>query len=242
MALRLQACLDDLRDKGITADKLTAVELEALVYACSRVDNPYRDINAELCEQPVQVCKGVYLWPVTAGAQIWLTDYAETWWKKGTIMYRWAQVYALHNARNPDAFHSLTDKGSARRAVLKCLLRFACHRSELTVAVNRCYGVHYHDAPKGERAPVNDEQVNDFARYAAILEAESGIPVRHWLWGRSLVLMVETFSKMHAISHAFAKGGVLDEMDRQFNDALENLARVKSLIVRRFEDGGKQGT
>lgn len=242
MALRLQASLQDLAERGITADKLTAEELEALVYACSRVDNPYTDINAELCEHPVKVCRGLYLWPITAGAQIWLTDYAETWWKKGSTMYRWAQVFALHNARNADAFCNLTDKRTARRAILKCLLRFVCHRSELTVAINRCYGIHYHDTPKDRKPRENPEQAQDWARYVAGLEVKTGVPAKYWLWGRSLVLMAQTFDKMRAVANAFAKGDALEQMDYEFNDALENLQRVKSRIVWRFENGGKQGT
>ena len=61
MSLRLQSVLQDFRDNGITAADMTADELEALVHACERVNNPYSDINADLCEQPVKVCKGVYL-------------------------------------------------------------------------------------------------------------------------------------------------------------------------------------
>lgn len=239
MAIRLQACLQDFADRGITADKLTADELTALVHACERVDNPYTDVNAELCGRPVEVCRGLYLWPVTAGAQIWLTEYAESWWPKGSMMYRWAQVYALHNARDQNAFARLTSKGAARAAILRCMLRFCCHRDELAVAVNRCYGLGMYDTLDTRKTPRNEEMAEDLASFVAALEVHSGIKADHWMWGRSLNLVTKDYYRMRDMARALGGGA---DMDYEFNEALENLGRVKDGICRRFEElehGGK---
>ena len=236
MALRLQGVLQNLAEQGVPQSALTAAEIEALVFACERCDNPYSDINAELCEHPVKVCKDIYLWPPTAGATVWLTEYAEAWWPKGTAMYRWAQVYALYNARNPDAFVEVTTKAKARLAVLKCALRFACHRGELAVAVNRCYGVRYHDVedPHPNKKPDN-EQAENFAHFVACLEVESGIPAKTWLWGKSLVTMTNTYYKMTALAAAFGGGEAAENMTFELNDALRNLAHVQTRIVERVK-------
>ena len=235
MSLRLKSVLDDFRDKGITAADMTADEIEALVHACERVNNPYSDINADLCDQPVKVCKGIYLWPLTAGAFIWLEEYAGAWWRKGTAMYRWAQVYALANARNPDAFSSLTDKWTARKAIVRTMLRFSCHRAELTVAKNRCYGIRPHDVQAEKPRTAPDEQATDLAHFAALLEVESGIKAKTWLFGRSLENMVKTYRRMSVLKAAFGGADGAEKMTFELNDALTNLANVKSMILRRIE-------
>ena len=234
MSFRLKSVLQDFRDIGITAADMTADELEALVHACERVNNPYSDINADLCETPVQVCKGIYLWPLTAGAFLWLEEYAETWWKKGTAMYRWAQIYALAHARDPNAFAPLTDKWSARKAIVRTMLRYTCHRAELTVAKNRCYGVHTYDVRENRPASVPDEQATELAHFAALLEVESGISAKTWLFGHSLENMVKTYRRMAAIKAAFGGAEAAEKMTFELNDALANLANVKSMIIGRI--------
>ena len=93
MSRRLQSVLADLAERyGATAADLTADELEALVFACKRVDNPFSEINAELMERPIHVCRGVFMWPLTAGAAVWLAEYASVWWKSNSAMYRYAQI------------------------------------------------------------------------------------------------------------------------------------------------------
>ena len=235
MSYRLQSVLQDFKDQGMSAADMTADELEALVHAVERVNNPYSDVNADLCETPVEVCKGLYLWPLTAGAYMWLEEYAGRWWKKSTAMYRWAQTYALANGRDPEAFAGLTDKWTARRAIVKTALRFACHRAELAVAKNRCYGVRQFDveAPKPAAAP--DEQATDFAQFAAMLEVESGISAKSWLFGRSLASLVKTYRRMKLLKNAFGGADSAEKMTFELNDALANLANVKSMIFERIK-------
>ena len=234
MSLRLQGVLQDFRDQGITAADMTADELEVLVHAVERVNNPYSDINADLCEQPVKVCKGLYLWPLTAGAYMWLEEYASAWWRKGTAMYHWAQAYALYHARDPEAFTNLTDKWTARRAIVKTMLRFTCHRAELTVAKNLCYGIRQHDVKDKRPADAPDEQATDFAHLAAMLEVESGISAKSWLFGKSLATMAKTYRRMKSLKNAFGGADGAEKMTFELNDALANLARVKSMIFERI--------
>ena len=233
MSARLTAVLQDLKDQcGATAADLTADELEALVFACARVDNPYSDLNAELCERPIRVCDGVWFWPITAGAQVWLMEYASVWWPEKTRMFKWAQIYALMNARTPDAFSPLTSKWKARAAILKTALRLSCHMGELGEAVNRAYGIRPHDAPikKDGRA---EKAMADFAGIVARLEVASGIPAKTWLWGKSVVSMMKSYAELSELAVA-AFGNRHDEADRELDEAVENLARVCAAISERL--------
>ena len=238
MSLRFKAELQNLADRGIGIEKITPDEIEALVFACRRVDNPYDELNADLVDQPVKVCKGIYLWPMTAGALIWLTEYAEQWWPKGSAMHRWAMIYALRNARSRDAFSSLTERKAARWAIVRCMLSMCCHRRELAVAVNRCFSVRELDAEDDTPSSRNPDAADDFARFAASLEVHSGIKAEHWLWGRSLRTARRSYARMRNIANALGGG---KELELELDDSLRNLARVKAGIVRRVEvsNGGK---
>ena len=237
MGARLTAVLQDLKDQcGATAADLTADEIEALVFACARVDNPFSELNAELMERPIRVCKGVYLWPVTAGAQVWLMEYASAWWGEKSAMYRWAQAFALLNARNPDAFVNLTTKAKARVAILKTALRFACHMGELGEAVNRAYGIHPHDVPdKSKKSdPLREKAKADFGGIVARLEVASGIPAKTWLWGRSVASMMKSYIELNELAVAAFKGDE-ETPQRELDEAVENLARVCAAIGERLK-------
>lgn len=233
MNARLQSTLDDMRDAlGITASDLTSDELTALVFACDRVDHPYHAINAELCERPIYVAKGIYFWPLTAGAAVWLSEYAAAWWGKSSVMYRYAQVFALMNARNADAFVRLTDRAKARHAVLRAALTLCCHAGEVTRAMNLAYGVDAHEAPKGDKR-VKEKAEEDFAALVARLEVASGIPAKDWLWGRSIVSMMKSYVELTELS--IAALGKHEESHIELDEAVENLARVCAAISKRVK-------
>ena len=239
--LRFQKEAQSLRERhGIGMDDLTAGELAALVHAVERVCSPYSDVNAELVERPVFVCKGVWFWRPTAGAQIWLEEYAAKWWPKKSMRWKWAQVYALKNARDADAFAGLTTRLAAEAAIVACALRLPVHGAELQDAINRAYGVMPHDAPRKARSRVERmraEAETDFASIVARLEVESGIPRSIWLWERSIVYAMTAYCQMHEFAAAFSMSGkdrsrMVDELD----DAMRNLAAVKAAIVRGVQD------
>ena len=238
--LRFQKEAQSLRERhGIGVEDFTARELTAFVHAVERVCSPFTDVNAELVERPVFVCKGVWFWRPTAGAQIWLDEYAAKWWPKKSMRWKWAQVYALKNARDAEAFAPLTTRWAAEKAIVKCALRLPVHGAELQDAINRAYGVSAHDAPrkKSRIERMKAEAQTDFASIVARLEVESGIPRSVWLWGRSLMYAMNAYVQMHEFAAAFSMSGnersrMLDELD----DALRNLAAVKAAIVRGVQD------
>ena len=239
MSRRLQSVLADLHDRyGATAADLTADELEALVFACKRVDNPFSEINAELMEQPIHVCKGVWMWPLTAGAAVWLTEYASKWWKPTSTMYRWAQAYALVNGRCEGAFLSLDTKWRARAAILKTALSFGCHIGELNAAIDRAYGVDPYHQPK-KKSKVEEEADVDFAALVARLEVSSGIAAETWLWGRSLVSMMKSYRELSALAKAVFVGEKA-QAQMELDEAVENLARICAKIGERLRERNEE--
>jgi hypothetical protein len=239
MNRRLQSVLADLHDRyGATAADLSADELEALVFACKRVDNPFSEINAELMEQPIHVCKGVWMWPLTAGAAVWLTEYASKWWKSTSTMYRWAQAYALVHGRDEEAFVSLITKWKARAAILKTALSFCCHAGELNAAIDRAYGVDPYHQPR-KKSKVEEEAETDFAALVARLEVASGIPSSQWLWGRSLASMMKSYVELSTLAAA-AMVGEKNHLHMELDEAIENLARICAKIGERLRERNEE--
>ena len=221
--------LRDLKDRyGASVEDLTPDELERLVLACRKVERPFSNVNMALVEQPVRVCEGAYLWPITAGAQVWLEEFAGSWWKPDSMMYKWARVYALAHARDQYAFSTLQDKSSARKAIAKNMLRFVCHGAELQDAIDRCYGVADQVAPEkpGKKRKSEVRAQTDFSSLVARLEVESGIPAGSWLWKRSLVQTMKAYVELHEFAAAFA-GGERAHMKDELDEAMNDLARLK---------------
>ena len=77
-----------------------------------------------------------------------------------------------------------------------------------------------------------------------MLEVHSGIPAKKWLFGRSIRLLVETYEKMGTLASAFGGAKAAEKMTFELNDALQNLANVKTRIVERIEAerANEQGT
>ena len=232
-----------LEAAGVPRDALKPGELYALAQAAARCANPFSEVNAELAERPVAVCKGVWLWPPTVGAMIWLTECAAKWWKEGSLRFHWAHVYALVHAREPEAFARLTDRWTAWRAVMGCALRLAVHGRELAATIRKAYGEE--DAPGGADDPTRhggresgrDSHETDFAQIVARLEVQSGIPRSAWLWERSLMYVYTAYSEMRSFAAACAGKGGEGRMNDELDEALTNLAKVKAAIVRRAREG-----
>ena len=237
--LRFQKEAQSLRERyGIGLDDLTAWEVAQLVHAVERICAPFSDVNAELAERPVNVC-GVWLWPVTVGAQLWLDEYAGKWWKPGSRMQLLAIAYAMRNARNADAFIGLTERCSATMAVLRSALTLPVRMAELYDAICRANGAHIHDAPPGKRSraeKLREQAQTDFASIVARLEVESGIPRSVWLWERSLMYTFTAYAELHEFASVFSDGcGRRARMLDALDDALKNLALVKREIVSRVK-------
>ena len=245
--MHFEKALRQLRERGVEVGDLTPGEVFALCEACRRCASPFSDVDAELAERPVFVCRGVWLWPLTAGAQVWLSEYAAKWWRRESLRWRWAQVYALRHARERDAFVGLTDRWRAEAAVLRCALTLPVHGEELTAAMARAYGIDPHALRSGRasrprRAAARRDASphpapgarHDFASLVARLEVESGIPRETWLWGRSLGYMLKAYYELHAFAAAYARDGQARERMRdELDEAMGELAKVRAAIVRR---------
>jgi len=232
MSKHFKATLQDLHERfGVTAADLTPEEIESLVFACRRIESPFSAVNAELMERPIYVCRGVYFWPLTAGAHVWLTECASKWWPDTSPFLKWARIYALANARNSDAFASLTSKAKARAAIVRCALGLVCHVREVNRAMEQAYGIDEYSAPRKSEASVRAQ--SDFAALVARLEVASGIAAESWLWGRSLRSMLKSYVELSELSAA-AIGGKCDRAQIELDEAVENMARVTASIVERL--------
>ena len=234
-----------LEAAGVSRDALKPVELYALAHAAARCANPFSEVNAELADRPVAVCKGVWLWPPTVGAMIWLEEYAAKWWPRDSLRFNWAHVYALVHAREPEAFDSLTDRWAARRAVARCALRLAVNGRELAAAIRKAYGEVDDSLELGAKSSklkaqssnTNAQCATEFAQIVARLEVQSGIPRSAWLWERSLMYVYTAYSEMRSFAAACAGEGGTGNMTDELDEALTNLAKVKAGIVRRVREG-----
>ena len=227
MSLRLQSELDKLKADGITPADLTASELAALVRACDRCDNPFGAVNAEAAGFPVKVCEGVYLWRLTAGACVWLEEFASRWWPPEAAPRHaaLAHIYAMRHAREPEAFAGLTDEATAYRAIRDDMLTCAATEEEIRAAL----AAFPDDDADAKRAPAIGSP--DWRYLAQRLEAGTGIPISEWMWRRPARTLAESDRRL--AEFAAAQGGgkaprMKDELDR----AIMALARVTAEIRR----------
>lgn len=222
----LARAIDDLKVRcKVDVSALLPDELADLVHACDKVANPFADVNADAAGFPVRVCKGVYLWRLTIGAAIWMSDFAERWWGNDYAKYRAAAVYASLNSRDPDAFR-LEDEREARKAIRRALRRIPATDAEIQLALDRVLGLSP-DAPAAEEATAAN-----WAAMIARVEAQTGIPRDHWLWGVSYSQTLAVYNQCERI--VAASGGktaprMQDELDRATNA----LQRLKVRIMRR---------
>ena len=229
--------LQDLERRGVDVRAVAPGELYALAEASRRCADPFTAVNAELAGEPMPVGRGVWLWPLTIGAQVWLEEHAWKWWKTESRMGILALAYAMRHARDPRAFEGLTERWEATKRVLRSALTLPARLEELLDAICRVNGLPVHGAAKPERRRDRGREEaaqRDFAAIVASLEVESGIPRRDWLWERSLLYTFTAYAQMHAFAAAYSPRGkdrpaMLDELDA----ALTHLAEVKAGIVRR---------
>jgi len=234
--------LGELKSRGVDLRDVTAGELYELCAACRRCASPFSDVDAELAERPIEVCKGVWFWPLTAGAQVWLQEFAARWWGRGSKRWQWATVYALRHAREREAFTALTDRWRAEAAILRCALTLPLHGDELTAAIERAYGIDPHALRLRDRArPSNEGAQKDFASLVARLEVQSGIPRETWLWERSLGYLLKAYGDLHAFAAAYAPDRrARERMRDELDEAMTDLAQMRAAIFRRVSESAKR--
>lgn len=223
--------LDDIeRRMGVMRADLSPGDIFSLVRACERAANPFDGVDADLIRHPVRVCPGVYFWPLTIGAIVWLEETADVWWADDPRMYRNALVYALLNARDPDAFleRSRRDVEASVRVSLRCL---AATSAEVDASIARALGLPGEpQRPDGEGI---SEAARDWADLVAKIEARTGLPRERWLWGTSYAQTLRVYR--HLLDISKASGGVhaKDELD----DAMNALQTLKVSIMKRVKNG-----
>lgn len=234
---RLQNELRRLAARGVSASDLTADEVDALVMACRRAENPYEGVNADAMGKPVMVCDGVFLWRMTAGASAWLDEYPDKWWGAGTEKrprYFWALVYALIHAREREAFAGLDTEEKAEKAILRCVLRIPATVEEIEYAVDVALGRRTDTKRRGNFI---DESV-DWSRIAARLEAHSGIKSEEWLWGRSASYAVRAYNDLLRLAAATSgDAATFERKQDELDYALNDLTALRAAIIARVNAG-----
>ena len=226
--------VDDLKSRmGVGLADLMPDEIVALVRACERVADPFREVNADAAGMPVRVAGGVWFWPLTIGAVVWLEETADRWWPDDPRRYRNALVYAALNARSPDAF-TATERRDVERIVRRALLKVAATSAEVDAALERVLGISSEPSRRGDEESVS-ATATSWAALLARVEAATGIPRDHWLWG---VSYSETLRAYHESRQVAAASGerapeMLDELDAATND----LQRLKVNIMGRVRNG-----
>ena len=233
MSVRLESEIAKLKSAGVSLADLTAAEVAELVRACDRCDNPFGAVNAEAAGFPIKVRDGVSLWRLTAGAIVWLDEYAARWWGEDTAAYKWATVYAMRHARDAAAFHTLTDEADAYRAIRADLLTLNCTEEEIDAALARFND----DGGDKRRPPVT---APDWRALAAMVEARTGIRAEEWIWGRAALSLADSYNRL--CQFAAAEGGakpprMKDELDK----AIIRLARVVAGILARVAKAKERG-
>lgn len=229
MPKRLEIELRDLKERfGIALGDLTADELEKFVLACRRIENPFSTVNMELIERPFRICEGVYGYPMTVGAVVWLMEFVNKWWPTGAMNF-WAQCYAMIHARDEGAFP--TEKTAAKWVIFRTSCCLTCHKDELSAALSRAYGQteNLTTPPDAHSKEVSAAQ-EDYAAVIARLEVHSGIPAKVWLWEKTFMQTMRCYADLHAFAATFSVGKfkhMRDELDEAVND----LARFKMQIL-----------
>ena len=224
----------DLKSRlGVGIADLTADEVVALVRACERVADPFREVNADAAGMPVRVADGVWFWPLTIGAVAWLEETADRWWAEDPRRYRNALVYAALHAREPGAF-AVIERRDVERLVRRALRTVAATSAEVDAALERVLGI-----VPGASRPGDDEAMSatatSWAHLLAKVEASTGIVRDHWLWGVSYAETLRAYHEARQVATASGERApaMLDELD----EAVNALQRLKVNIMNRVKNG-----
>lgn len=228
-----QALSDMATRQGVTQDMLTPGELYALVKACEKVANPFKEVNADLCGMPVRVTEGVYFWQLTVGASVWL-DTVEEILPKGVEdkLYRLCLIYALMNSRKREAFENLDDLDAIRKRVKRAFKSLAATPEEVNQAMDEIF----HLKANMDPTPTKQTAV-DWSALCARLESQTGIPAKEWIWERSGKYLLKTYKDLHQFAEAHSANGKASHMIDELDEAINELQTLKVRIMRRIKNG-----
>ena len=228
------AALADLESRmGVKPGDMTAGEIAALVRACDREANPWREADADAIGVPVRVCEGVWFWRPTIGAAAWLEEVAAPL-AANAAQYRACLVYALVHAREPEAFRGLDTRRKIHAAALRTVLAIGASAQEVDCAIERALGI--------RRQARSDAEIRDaavgWANIAARLESQTGISAAEWIWKRSSSYAMRCYTDLHAFARAYSAAArtpgrdMLDELD----DAVAARQILKARIAKRVKE------
>ena len=224
----LSKALTDLKTRcKVDLNALLPEEIGDIVRACDRVAEPFKEVNADAAGFPVRVCDGVWFWRLTIGAAIWMGDFVEKWWGDDYVKYRAATIYACMNARNAGAFR-LDDRRKAESAIRKALRGIAATQEEIDLALDKVIS-RRDDADPGD-VPAT---AANWAAMIARVEAQTGLPREHWLWGVSYSSTLAVYNQCERIVTARSgkdAAAMQDELDLAHNA----LQRLKVRIMGRI--------
>lgn len=223
--------LKELRQRGI---ELTDDEILWIVELCERVIKPDSrgDILA-LCGFGTQVgATKTTLYPLTIGAAIWLQECADEWFADNPSRSFYALAWALAHGRDKDAMEqAFMNADDASRLIRKWARGLTCTVKELEQAIDRILKTSDDDTGTTDRPDI------DWARILTEIEAATGMPAQHWLWGASLGHTMRTWVAVRERMVLMA-GGKMPRVDA-LTDALKALAKAKLAIWNRhLKDNG----
>ena len=224
--------LADLASRlGVRVEEMEPGEIAALVRACDREADPWRETTADAAGVPVRVCEGIYFWKLTIGAAAWLEDVAAPV-VRDNGRYRLCLIHALVHAREPEAFRDLDTEPKIRRAALDTALRISATPEEVDLAIERALGL---------RTQVrSDDETKDaavgWASIAARLETQTGIPAAEWIWHRSSSYAMKCYMDLHAFARAYSgRGGGSDRLVDELDAAVVARQKLKVKIAQRVK-------
>ena len=237
----LAKAVDDLETRmGVPRAEILPGEYLALSKAALKCANPFEDIDADAAGWPVRVADGVYLWPLTIGAIIWL-DRLRKWCEgdddASSRFFADALAYAAMNSRRKDAFIPLDTREKAEKAVRASLAKCPVTPAEMDGALDRLF-----KKRRDSHAEPSSRAAFSWAALCARLEARTGIPAKDWIWEKSGDYVLKCYAELEEFAYraALQSGGkpfyirLKDELD----DAMEELQCVKVAIMRRVREGG----
>lgn len=216
---------------GIKATDILPDELAALLDACRLVDHPFSFSKAHLFDLPARA-GNLVLRPLSIGACVWYQHMLQNFDFSADRRF-WCLVYALAYGRNAEAFEAMYDKAHAEATVLEMCRTITCTKEELEEAVDMVLAreSNQREQPKTGEQP----QDADWEGLVAQLEVQSGILREEWLWGRSRESTLKTYREMKNLLQRMAGSPKGAQAEKELDDAIANLARVKAQIYRRVK-------
>ncbi|MBR4653412.1 MAG: hypothetical protein IKO72_08640 [Kiritimatiellae bacterium] len=218
---------------GVKLADMEPGEIAALVRACDREANPWRDADADAAGVPVRVCDGVWFWRPTIGAAAWLEEVAGPLMAE-SAQYRACLIYALVHAREPEAFRDLDTPSKIRRAATRAALSIAATPQEVDRAIEKALGMR-NSSPSD--ADISDAAAG-WANIAARLESQTGIPASEWIWKRSSAYAMKCYTDLSTFARAYGGGrhAPVREMLDELDEAVAARQRLKVKIARRVKE------